>query len=59
MSLPSLAELSDSLRVVAIPLKQKFRGITTREVALFEGPHGWGESSLPFWNMALKNRADG
>ena len=47
MSLPSLAELSESLRVVAIPLKQKFRGITTREVALFEGPYGWGEFS-PF-----------
>ncbi|MEI7944024.1 MAG: o-succinylbenzoate synthase [Actinomycetes bacterium] len=47
MNFPSLAELSDSLRVVAIPLKQKFRGITTREVALFEGPFGWGEFS-PF-----------
>ncbi|CAB4770640.1 unannotated protein [freshwater metagenome] len=53
MSLPSLAELSDSLRVVAIPLKQKFRGITTREVALFEGPHGWGEFS-PFLEYGVE-----
>ena len=43
MNLPSLAELTESLRVVSIPLKQRFRGITTREVALFEGPFGWGE----------------
>ena len=47
MKLPSLAELTESLRVVSIPLKQKFRGITTREIALFEGPCGWGEFS-PF-----------
>ena len=31
------------MQVVALPLKSKFRGITEREVALFEGPAGWGE----------------
>ncbi|MFZ9720701.1 MAG: O-succinylbenzoate synthase, partial [Candidatus Nanopelagicaceae bacterium] len=30
-----------------LPMRTKFRGITTREVALFEGPAGWGEFS-PF-----------
>lgn len=37
----------DSLRVIQLPMRSKFRGITTREVALFEGPAGWGEFS-PF-----------
>ena len=32
-----------SMQVVALPLKSKFRGITMREVALFQGPAGWGE----------------
>jgi O-succinylbenzoate synthase len=31
------------MKVVALPLKSKFRGITVREVALFQGPVGWGE----------------
>ena len=40
-------QLLDSLRVIALPMKTKFRGISVREVALFKGPHGWGEFS-PF-----------
>ena len=36
-------QLLASMQVVALPLKSKFRGITEREVALFEGPAGWGE----------------
>jgi O-succinylbenzoate synthase len=36
-------QLLASMHVVALPLKSKFRGITVREVALFEGPAGWGE----------------
>jgi o-succinylbenzoate synthase len=35
------------MRVVAIPLRTRFRGITVREAALVEGPAGWGEWS-PF-----------
>ena len=37
----------DSLRVVQLPMRSKFRGITTREVALFKGEAGWAEFS-PF-----------
>jgi O-succinylbenzoate synthase len=40
---PRLAELLDRLHVVALPMRVRFRGITTREVALLEGPAGWGE----------------
>jgi len=40
-------QLLDSLRVIALPMKTNFRGISVREVALFKGPHGWGEFS-PF-----------
>ena len=36
-------QLLASMQVVALPLKSKFRGINVREVALFEGPAGWGE----------------
>jgi O-succinylbenzoate synthase len=34
-------------KVLAIPMRTKFRGLTTREVLLFEGPNGWAEWS-PF-----------
>ena len=40
-------DLIDSLRVVALPIKTKFRGVTVREVALIQGEYGWGEFS-PF-----------
>lgn len=40
-------QLLDSLRVVALPTKTNFRGVTVREVALFEGEYGWAEFS-PF-----------
>ena len=40
-------QLLASMQVVALPLKSKFRGIAVREVAVFEGPAGWGEFS-PF-----------
>jgi O-succinylbenzoate synthase len=40
-------QLLDTLRVIALPMKTKFRGITVREVALIEGSHGWAEFS-PF-----------
>jgi O-succinylbenzoate synthase len=39
--------LLESLRVVALPMKTSFRGITVREVALIKGEYGWGEFS-PF-----------
>jgi O-succinylbenzoate synthase len=34
---------------VAIPMRTRFRGITTREAVLWEGPAGWTEFS-PFWD---------
>ena len=32
-----------SVRSYAIPLRTRFRGITTREGLVVEGPAGWGE----------------
>lgn len=40
-------EILGSAIVLSIPMRIKFRGITTREVVLFEGPYGWAEWS-PF-----------
>jgi O-succinylbenzoate synthase len=45
--LPSLSDILSTARVVSIPLRQRFRGIETREAVLFEGPEGWTEFS-PF-----------
>jgi O-succinylbenzoate synthase len=45
--IPSLRELRAGARVVAIPLRRRFRGIDTREALLLEGPAGWTEFS-PF-----------
>jgi O-succinylbenzoate synthase len=45
--LPSLTDILHTARVVTIPLRQRFRGIESREVVLFEGPEGWTEFS-PF-----------
>jgi O-succinylbenzoate synthase len=46
MTLP-VNDLLASARVVSLPLTTRFRGITTREAVLFEGPKGWTEFS-PF-----------
>ena len=43
MSGPELTDVLDRLHVVALPMRVRFRGITTREVALIDGPAGWGE----------------
>ncbi|MDT4999709.1 MAG: o-succinylbenzoate synthase, partial [Mycobacterium sp.] len=40
---PSLDDLLERLHVVALPMRVRFRGIDVREVALFQGPVGWGE----------------
>ena len=45
--LPSSSDILASAHVVSLPLRQRFRGIETREVMLFEGPQGWTEFS-PF-----------
>ena len=40
---PPLEELLERLHVVSLPMRVRFRGITVREVALIDGPSGWGE----------------
>jgi O-succinylbenzoate synthase len=44
---PELAGIPDldpaALHVYAIPMTERFRGITQREGLLIEGPHGWGD----------------
>lgn len=40
---PSLSDLKANARVVSIPLRTKFRGLTERELLVFEGPNGWSE----------------
>lgn len=44
---PTLEDLLATARVVSLPLRTKFRGITYREALLFEGENGWAEWS-PF-----------
>ncbi len=45
--LPTADEILERAHVVALPMAVKFRGITTREALLIDGPAGWGEFS-PF-----------
>lgn len=45
--LPSVDDLLESARVVALPLRARFRGIDVREALLFTGPNGATEFS-PF-----------
>lgn len=51
MDQPDLADLRAALHVVAIPMRVRFRGVSVREVALLEGPAGWGEFG-PFLEYA-------
>lgn len=46
-ALPTLSELLETARVVALPMTTRFRGITEREAMLLPGPEGWTEFS-PF-----------
>lgn len=43
----SIAELVPNFHVLKLPMVTRFRGLTEREVMLFEGPDGWAEFS-PF-----------
>ncbi|MGN6613030.1 MAG: o-succinylbenzoate synthase [Angustibacter sp.] len=45
--LPDLDALLDAAHVVTLPMRVRFRGITTREAVVLQGSHGWGEFS-PF-----------
>ncbi len=44
---PELSDLLENARVVSLPMRARFRGITVREAVLVEGPEGWTEFS-PF-----------
>lgn len=48
---PTLDELLATARVVSLPLRTRFRGITVREAVLLRGPEGWSEFS-PFVEYA-------
>jgi len=50
-ALPPLDDLLAAAHVVSLPLWRRFRGITTREAVLLEGPAGWGEFA-PFTEYA-------
>ncbi|MDO4909070.1 MAG: o-succinylbenzoate synthase [Corynebacterium sp.] len=39
----TVEELISRAHFCALPLRVRFRGITTRELVLFDGPEGWGE----------------
>lgn len=45
--IPPIDDILDGAHVLSMPMRTKFRGITTREVMLVRGPAGWGEFS-PF-----------
>ncbi|KTR05896.1 o-succinylbenzoate synthase [Curtobacterium luteum] len=44
---PDIAELLADAHVVSLPMRVRFRGITTREAVVLRGPEGWTEFS-PF-----------
>jgi o-succinylbenzoate synthase len=46
-ALPDLDDLLATARVVSLPMRVRFRGITVREALLLRGPEGWTEFS-PF-----------
>lgn len=43
MNASQLRSIIDTARVVSIPLRNRFRGVTEREALLFQGPQGWAE----------------
>ena len=49
-------DILERSHVVALPMAVKFRGITTREALLIDGPAGWGEFS-PFVEYAAPEAA--
>ena len=52
MTIP-LDSLLETAQVVSLPLKQKFRGVTHRELLLFEGDNGFAE-----WSPFLEYEAE-
>lgn len=56
ITLPPLDELIDRAYVVSLPMTVRFRGVTTREAMLIEGPQGWGEFA-PFLEYEARENA--
>ena len=54
--LPSVDEILERAHVVALPMAVTFRGVTTREALLIDGPAGWGEFS-PFLEYDARESA--
>ena len=48
-NLRTMVSVSPQLKFFSLTLREKFRGLNTREGVLFQGPAGWGEFS-PFPN---------
>ena len=55
-AVPTADAILERAHVVALPMAVRFRGITTREALLIEGPAGWGEFS-PFIEYGPKEAA--
>lgn len=53
---PSLSDVLERAHVVALPMAMKFRGVTTREALLIDGPAGWGEFA-PFLEYGASESA--
>ncbi len=53
----TLDDILERLHVVALPMRVRFRGITVREVALIDGPAGWGEFGAFLEYQALEASA--
>lgn len=53
---PTADDILERAHVVALPMAVKFRGITTREALLIDGPAGWGEFS-PFTEYGAEESA--
>lgn len=58
MSTPTVDEILERAHVVSLPMRVKFRGVTTREALLIEALLV-GESSRPSLSMTRKNRPVG
>ncbi len=41
--MPPVEEILEAAKVVALPMRTRFRSITRREALIFRGPAGWGE----------------
>lgn len=55
--MPDLSEVLDTLTVVQIPMRVRFRGVTAREAVLIRGPLGWGEfSAFPEYDDVESSR---